>query len=172
MEAHPPLLRGLGMTTAIAPGRLLLVDDDEEACRLLGEVLEREGYGVVRALSVEEALIAVGRQGPFDAVLTDLRMPGASGLDLLRAVRSQDPRALVFVLTAFGAATAAGEAIRAGAYDFISKPYDLPPLRRASARARGRRLLTPPPPPAPAPGRAGGAPVIVGHSPGIIEVMK
>ena len=161
------------MTTAIAPGRLLLVDDDEEACRLLGEVLEREGYGVVRALTVEEALVAVGREGPFDAVLTDLRMPGTSGLDLLRAVRSRDPRALVFVLTAFGDATAAGEAIRAGAYDFISKPYDLSALRRAIAQALERRHLTPPPAPVPATGRpGGGAPVIVGHSPGIIEVMK
>ena len=77
----------------------------------------------------------------FDAVLTDLRMPGASGLDLLKAVRSRDPRSLVFVLTAFGDAGAAGEAIRAGAYDFISKPYDLPTLRAAIAQALERRLI-------------------------------
>ncbi|HEV8355620.1 MAG TPA: sigma-54 dependent transcriptional regulator [Gemmatimonadales bacterium] len=160
------------MTATAAPGRLLLVDDDEEACRLLGEVLAREGYGVVRALSVEEALAALGGQGPFDAVLTDLRMPGSSGLDLLRAVRSRDPRALVFVLTAFGDATAAGEAIRAGAYDFISKPYDLPTLRRAIAQALERRHLAPPPAPPAATGPGAGAPVIVGHSPAIIEVMK
>ena len=82
--------------------RLLVVDDDEEALRLLAEVLEREGYTVVRALTVEQALRALDGATPFDAVLTDLRMPGASGLDLLREVRSRDPRSLVFVLTAEG----------------------------------------------------------------------
>src|SRR6185436_20109794 len=77
------------MSQGNGPERLLLVDDDEEACRLLGEVLEREGYQVVRALSVEQALDALEQQGPFDAVLTDLRMPGASGLDLIRAARAR-----------------------------------------------------------------------------------
>ena len=118
------------MTTLPSPGpaRLLLVDDDEEACRLLAEVLEREAYDVVPALSADEALAKVEEAGPFDAVLTDLRMPDKSGLDLLRVLRQRDPGALVLVLTAFGDAAAAGEAIRAGAYDFISKPYDLAAL--------------------------------------------
>lgn len=160
------------MTTPAGPARLLLVDDDEEACRLLGEVLEREGYSVARALSTHDALHTLNADGPFDAVLTDLRMPEASGLDLLRAIRARDPRALVFVLTAFGDAATAGEAIRAGAYDFISKPYDLPALRTAIAQALERRHLAP---------RAGGDtprpqsqlnPSVVGHSPAIIEVMK
>ena len=65
---------------------VLLVDDDEAACRLLAEVLERDGYRVAAALSVEEALAKLEREGPFDAVLTDLRMPERSGLDLLRAL--------------------------------------------------------------------------------------
>ena len=151
--------------------RLLLVDDDEEACRLLSEVLEREGHEIVRALSVEAALRELDRSEPFDAILTDLRMPGASGLDLLRVARHRDPRALVFVLTAFGDAAAAGEAIRAGAYDFISKPYDVARLRLGLAQALERRRLTP---------SSGAEPVrsgeseaaIIGHSPAIIEVMK
>jgi len=151
--------------------RLLLVDDDAEACRLLGEVLEREGYQVARALSVDEALTALDREAGFDALLTDLRMPGASGLDLIRAVRKRDPHALVFVLTAFGDAAAAGEAIRAGAYDFISKPYDLPALRGAIAQALERRRQTPPAPGTPGPAEAA-RPVLIGHSPAIIEVMK
>ncbi len=157
-----------------SPGsaRLLVVDDDEEALRLLAEVLEREGYTVVRALTVEQALRALDAAPPFDAVLTDLRMPGASGLDLLREVRSRDPRSLVFVLTAFGDANAAGEAIRAGAYDFISKPYDLPTLRAAIAQALERRHLTPEPASASEGRTELRRPVVVGHSPGIIEVMK
>jgi two-component system response regulator HydG len=157
--------------------RLLLVDDDEEACRLLAEVLEREAYVVVPALSADEALLKVDEVGPFDAVLTDLRMPHKSGLDLLRVLRERDPGALVLVLTAFGDAAAAGEAIRAGAYDFISKPYDLAALRETLARSLGRRRLAglrrdtgaeagldPAAPTA--------APALVGHSPAIIEVMK
>ena len=157
-----------------SPGsaRLLVVDDDEEALRLLAEVLEREGYTVVRALTVEQALRALDAAPPFDAVLTDLRMPGASGLDLLREVRSRDSRSLVFVLTAFGDANAAGEAIRAGAYDFISKPYDLPTLRAAIAQALERRHLTPEPALASEGRTELRRPVVVGHSPGIIEVMK
>jgi DNA-binding NtrC family response regulator len=128
--------------SAPSPGhaRLLLVDDDEEACRLLAEVLERS-RSVVPALSADEALTKVEDAGPFDAVLTDLRMPEKSGLDLLRVLRERDPGALVLVLTAFGDATAAGEAIRAGAYDFISKPYDIAALRETLSRSLGRRRL-------------------------------
>ena len=166
------------MTTLPSPrhARLLLVDDDEEACRLLAEVLEREAYEVVPALSADEALAKVEQAGPFDAVLTDLRMPEKSGLDLLRVLRERDPGALVLVLTAFGDATAAGEAIRAGAYDFISKPYDLAALRETLARSLGRRKLAGlrrdgGTEPASAAGSAGG-PALVGHSPAIIEVMK
>jgi DNA-binding NtrC family response regulator len=166
------------MTTVQSPGpaRLLLVDDDEEACRLLAEVLEREAYDVVPALSADEALAKVEQAGPFDAVLTDLRMPNKSGLDLLRVLRQRDPGALVLVLTAFGDAAAAGEAIRAGAYDFISKPYDLAALRETLARSLGRRKLASlqrEPAPRPAAGEsASGGPALVGHSPAIIDVMK
>jgi two-component system response regulator HydG len=161
----------------VPPARLLLVDDDEAACRLLAEVLEREAYRVVTALSADEALAALDQPVPFDAILTDLRMPAKSGLDLLRIVRERDPGALVLVLTAFGDAAAAGDAIRAGAYDFISKPYDIAALRETLARALGRRRLAsvrrehadgPP-----TDGSSGHAePALVGHSPAIIQVMK
>ena len=66
-----------------AASRLLLVDDDEAALTLLAEVLERDAYEVETALSVDEAIGKLQRGGPFDAVLTDLRMPVASGLDLV-----------------------------------------------------------------------------------------
>ncbi len=91
--------RGHQMSAPPAQARLLLVDDDEAACRMLGEVLERESYTVLRALSVRDALALYDREGPFDAVLTDLRMPEASGLDLLAAIRQRQPEALVLVLT-------------------------------------------------------------------------
>jgi DNA-binding NtrC family response regulator len=159
-----------------AEASVLLVDDDEAACRLLAEVLERDGYRVASALSVDEALAKLDREGPFDAVLTDLRMPERSGLDLLKTVRERVPDALVLVLTAFGDAAAAGEAIRAGAYDFVSKPYDIAALRETLARALGRRRLAS----ASRERRStalrsstterGGS--LVGHSLAIIEVMK
>jgi DNA-binding NtrC family response regulator len=155
--------------------RLLLVDDDEAACRLLSEVLEREAYRVVSALSADEALSKLDEEGPFDAILTDLRMPRKSGLDLLRVVRGRDPEALVLVLTAFGDAAAAGEAIRAGAYDFISKPYDISTLRETLGRALGRRRLVrrrSQPTEVIAGGDEPGGLALVGHSPAIIDVMK
>jgi DNA-binding NtrC family response regulator len=156
-------------------GRILLVDDDEPACRMLAEVLERESYGVVQAHSVAEGRHHLEVHGPFQAVLTDLRMPGASGLDLLRHVREHYPDTLVLVLTAFGDAAAAGEAIRAGAYDFISKPYELAALRATLARALERRKLLSQSREA-APIRVEGAEfgegILVGNSPAIIEVMK
>jgi DNA-binding NtrC family response regulator len=165
------------MTTATMESpRLLLVDDDEAACRLLSEVLERENYRIERALSVGEGLAKLDGEGPFDAVLTDLRMPGASGLDLLKTVRERDANAIVIVLTAFGDATTAGDAIRAGAHDFISKPYDIGELRMVLGRALERRRLQP--------SKAESLAVVpralrdepetdlVGHSPAIIGVMK
>ena len=164
----------MAVSVALSP-RLLLVDDDEAACRLLSEVLERESYHIVRALSASEGLAKLGREGPFDAVLTDLRMPGSSGLDLLRVVRERDPNAIVIVLTAFGDAGTAGEAIRAGAHDFISKPYDIGELRLVLSRAFERRRLQVPrtdEPFRPGDGRQEQDPELVGHSPAIIGVMK
>jgi DNA-binding NtrC family response regulator len=157
--------------TAEGTARLLLVDDDEAACRLLSEVLERDSYRVVSALSADEAITKLEAEGPFDAVLTDLRMPQKSGLDLLRFLRNRDPEALVLVLTAFGDAAAAAEAIRAGAYDFISKPYDISRLRETLGRALGRRRLARQPVGSAA-SDVGDSLALVGHSPAIIDVMK
>jgi DNA-binding NtrC family response regulator len=158
-------------------GRVLIVDDDAAACRLLAEVLDREGYDVATATSVADAMALVEEQGLFDAVVTDLRMPAASGLDLLRDLRERDPDALVIVVTAFGDATVTAEAIHAGAYDFISKPYDLAAVRATVTRAVERRHLAlrerersarrPERPAA-----RSDVPLLVGRSPAIIEVVK
>ena len=164
----------MAISVALSP-RLLLVDDDEAACRLLSEVLERESYQIVRALSASEGLAKLGREGPFDAVLTDLRMPGSSGLDLLRVVRERDPNAIVIVLTAFGDAGTAGEAIRAGAHDFISKPYDIGELRLVLSRALERKRIQvsrSDEPSGSSDGRREQELELVGHSPAIIGVMK
>jgi len=152
--------------------RILVVDDDAAAARLLTEVLTREGYEVTTALSVADAVKALEDGARFDATLTDLRMPGASGLDLVAELRKRDPAAIVLVLTAFGNAQAAAEAIARGAYDFVSKPVDLAQLRLALARALERRRLE-------VENRAlrrrevdGEPERIVGQSPQMIELMK
>ena len=151
---------------------ILVVDDDAPAARMLTEVLTREGYAVTMALSVQEAVAALDSGARFDAALTDLRMPGASGLDLVRELKARDPAAIVLVLTAFGNAQAAAEAIARGAYDFVSKPVDLAQLRFALARALERRRLE-------VENRAlkrreveGEPERIVGRSPQMIELMK
>jgi two-component system response regulator HydG len=157
-----------------APASILVVDDDAPAARLLAEVLTREGYQVTTALSVAEAVAALDGGARFDAALTDLRMPGASGFDLVRELKARDPEAIVLVLTAFGTAQAAGEAIAGGAYDFVSKPVDLNALRLALGRALERRRLE-------IENRAlkvrakdadpvGGR--VVGNSPQMIDIMK
>ncbi len=161
------------------PGRLLLVDDDEAALRLLAEVLEREAYGVETAQSVDEAKAKLAGHGPFDAVVTDLRMPVASGLDLVSYVRRRDPDAVLLVLTAFGDAAAAAEAIRAGAHDLINKPFDIDALRGTIGRALERRRMAiahrgeqARGEPAPVAEGDQERSLIVGHSPGIIAAMK
>jgi DNA-binding NtrC family response regulator len=158
-------------------GRLLLVDDDEAALRLLAEVLEREAYEVETARSVDEAVAKLHGQRQFDAVVTDLRMPVASGLDLINHVREHDPDVVLLVLTAFGDATATAEAIRAGAHDLINKPYDIEALRSTIARALERRRVAmlhrlEPEPVEPRAAEDGAPPLIVGHSPGIIAAVK
>ncbi len=158
-------------------GRLLLVDDDEAALKLLAEVLERESYGVETAQSVDEAVAKLRGHGPFDAVVTDLRMPVASGLDLVTYVREHDPDAVLLVLTAFGDATATAEAIRSGAHDLINKPYDIEALRTTIARALDRRrmAMTHRLEQVPAGAVTAGdvaAPPLIGHSPGLIAAVK
>jgi len=162
--------------TDATPAHVLVVDDDAPAARLLAEVLAREGYAVTTALSVAEAVAALEGGARFDAALTDLRMPGASGFDLVRELKARDPEAIVLVLTAFGSAQAAAEAIAAGAYDFVSKPVDLTALRFTLARAleRHRLALENRSLRRRAKGPLGeeGATHIVGHSPAMIELMK
>jgi DNA-binding NtrC family response regulator len=104
---------------------ILVVDDEEAIVEELGRFLERRGHGVVGAGGVGAALSALERQGPFDVVLTDLRMPAGSGLDVLRACRAlpRPPLALVMSGHADGA-----EAVRAydeGASHVFAKPVPL-----------------------------------------------
>ncbi|MCA9622626.1 MAG: response regulator, partial [Myxococcales bacterium] len=99
---------------------VLVVDDDQEMCRLLQSGLEKLDVETVTATSSEQALRLFSERD-FDAVLTDLRMGGRTGIELCRAINEQRPDVPVVVMTAFGSLEAATQAIRAGAYDFVTK---------------------------------------------------
>src|SRR4051794_4074821 len=99
---------------------VLVVDDDESLRRITQMQLEDAGYTASTAASGEEALRMIEEDAPA-LVITDLKMPGMSGLELLRKVREQHPHTAVLVVTAFGTVQTAVAAIKAGAYDYITK---------------------------------------------------
>jgi len=100
---------------------VLVVDDDEFALRGIARALGGESYQVVTATSGSEALDLL-KQDSFDLVLTDLKMPGVDGLDILRQARELVPQAMVLILTGYASVDSAIEALREGAYDYLVKP--------------------------------------------------
>jgi len=118
--------------------RILITDDDVASCQLFAKVLKAEGYTVNWAHSGEEALERLQSACP-DLLLTDVRLPGMSGLEVTRAVRAHDPSLPVIVMTGFGSMETAVEAIREGAFDYISKPMNLEELKATVARASAQR---------------------------------
>ncbi len=109
-------------------GRLLIVDDDQAARDSLGEALAREGYSAMLAASGEEAL-NLGREREFDVVLTDLRMMGIDGLRVVREFKKLRPETALIVMTGFASMETVVDAVSAGAYDYISKPFRLDQMR-------------------------------------------
>lgn len=120
--------------------RLLVVDDDAAAVESLREIFDREGFEVRTAGSGEEGLDIL-RGEDFGVVLADLRMPGMDGMDLLRAVKALRPDTEVVIMTAFGTIERAVEAMREGAYDFVTKPLKRPLVVRSVTRACEKNSL-------------------------------
>ena len=118
--------------------RILIVDDNLEMAETLAEHLEGRGYEVAVEGGGAAALTRVERE-PFDAVVTDLRMEEVDGLDLLVALKKRDPGLPVILMTAFGAIETAVEAIRRGAYHYLTKPFKLEELRTHLERALRER---------------------------------
>lgn len=117
-----------------------VVDDDDSVRGVLEAMLKELGYTVTTYDKAEEALNAY-RAAPPDVVVTDVRMPGMSGLDLTRAMLEADSRCIVMILTGFPSIPDAVEAIRAGATDFLSKPVRMEELRVRMERALESRVL-------------------------------
>jgi two-component system response regulator RegA len=111
---------------------ILLVDDDEVLRERLAQAIRARGYEVRTAGSAEEALREVARESPEMAVL-DLKMPGMSGLDLLKELRQQDPSTRVLMLTGYGSIATAVQAVREGAVGYLPKPADADEILAALA---------------------------------------
>jgi two-component system response regulator HydG len=122
------------------PATLLVADDDPAVRQSLERALTREGYTVVLAPDGQAALDRL-RQGGVDLLLSDLRMPGLTGLELLREVKSAVPDVDVILLTAFGTVEEAVTAMKDGAVDFLTKPFQRAQLIRVIRKALERREL-------------------------------
>ena len=121
-----------------APANSLLVVDDEPDLRTLYELtLVREGYAVETAGTVEDAWTLLGQQS-FSAVITDMRLPDGTGLELLQRLEATNRTEKTIVITAYGSAQGAVEALKCGAYDYLTKPVDLRQFRAVVASALGR----------------------------------
>ncbi|MGH9609524.1 MAG: sigma-54-dependent transcriptional regulator [Bryobacteraceae bacterium] len=114
--------------------RILVVDDDESLRRVTQVQLEQAGFQTQTAADGSEALAAL-QKAPVQLVITDLKMPGMSGLELLRRIRAEYPEVVVVVITAYGTVESAVEAMRAGAYDYITKPVHPEELELVAKRA-------------------------------------
>ncbi|HEX9948976.1 MAG TPA: sigma-54 dependent transcriptional regulator [Thermodesulfobacteriota bacterium] len=128
------------MTEKGDKGRILVVDDEPSMRTTLSILLKREGYRVSLAESGAEALPMLA-PGEYDMILTDLKMEGMDGIELLRHIKAVDPQAEVLIFTAYGTIASAVEAMKLGAYDYIGKPFDEEELLLKVARALERKAL-------------------------------
>ncbi len=144
----------------------LLVVDDEPDLRTLYELtLLREGYDVETAGTVEDAWLQL-KDRTYSAVITDMRLPDGTGLDLLRRLEEAGRREKAIVITAYGSAENAVEALKSGAYDYLTKPVDLKQFRAVVASALGRGAGSPTVNPASLPS-GGGTAAVASTAPGL-----
>jgi DNA-binding NtrC family response regulator len=138
-----PVLSPMPATPQIEPANflnLLIVDDERsirEACR---EVAQSLGYTAYVADSAEHAYRLLETQ-PFDSVLLDLRLPGAGGLDALRRIKERRPEAVVIVVTGYGTVQSAVQAMKNGAYDYVTKPFSVDELKMLLERVASHLRL-------------------------------
>jgi two-component system, NtrC family, response regulator AtoC len=124
------------------PARILVVDDDQSSRDLLARILATDGHRVVELSDGSEAIAAIGGpEGPPDLVVSDIRMAETDGMQVIDAYRQRAPDTAVILVTAFGNIDGALEAIRRGAVDYISKPYDVDAIKVVVSRALKQRSL-------------------------------
>jgi DNA-binding NtrC family response regulator len=120
--------------------RILVVDDEKQVADVLVDYLSNLGYQTVAAYSGYDALSKF-KDGDFQLIITDLKMPEMDGMELLEAAKRLDKQVVVVVITGHGTIESAVEAIKKGAYDFISKPFKMEELEIIVNRALERHAL-------------------------------
>ena len=120
--------------------QILIIDDEKSLLDLLTAVFKKEGYAVRTALSVAKGLETLERE-PIDLIISDIKMPQMSGLDLLKRVKEMQPELPIVLITAFGSISQAVEALKAGALDYVVKPFDVEELKIIVARGLEKRRL-------------------------------
>ncbi len=124
----------------MAGEKILIVDDEQGMRRLLTRVLSREGFEAVAVGDGEEALRELAT-GDFDLAVLDIQMPGMTGLELLEEIKAFNPALPTIMITAYGTVESAVKALRAGAYDYITKPFETDEIKLTVGKALERERL-------------------------------
>jgi DNA-binding NtrC family response regulator len=148
---------------------LLLVDDEESICWGLAKLCQELGHTSATAASAEEAIALADRHRP-DLVILDIRLPGMDGLSAMQRLRELAPEAPIIVMTAFGSLETAVTAVRNGAFEYLTKPFDLDAATSIIRRALERRAGQSPLPPQAEPGSLAGE--LLGSSAAMQQVFK
>jgi len=125
----------------MSKGRILITDDEKDIRELLRDFLENEGYECQLAANAFEALEKFASEEQFDIVMSDIRMPGKSGLELLEEIKQVDPDVMVIMISAVKDIESAITAMEKGAYDYVSKPFKLNEVSFAASKALEKRRL-------------------------------
>lgn len=120
--------------------RILVVDDEDQVVQIFRDLLTQQGYEVVSCDNGDDAITTV-TTGRFDLVLTDINLPGVDGLEVVRAAKAADKDTVVILITGYASTTTAIDALRQGAYDYITKPFDLWETAKAIERGLESRNL-------------------------------
>jgi len=134
-SSHPPVA-GLG-----AVPRILVVDDEQHMCDVCTRILQRGGYDVVATSDPKAAVWTLRSDQRFDLLLTDIKMPEMSGLDLAHIARDRDPAIAIIIMTGFASMENLHQSVQRGVADFIFKPFELEHLRLAVDQALHKRLI-------------------------------
>lgn len=129
------------IATATPKARILVVDDEVQVVHIFLDLLTQQGYQVESCDNGDDAILKV-TTGKYDLVLTDINLPGVDGLEVIRAAKAADKDTCVILITGYASTTTAIDALRQGAYDYITKPFDLWETAKAIERGLESRSLT------------------------------
>ena len=107
----------------MAPQRIMLIDNEEGLCRMMEAVLKDQGY-LVKSFTRPVQAIAEFSAGDYDLIISDIKMPEMDGLEVLQHVRNRDPEVPIIMITAYATVEMSIQALRRGAYDMLTKPFE------------------------------------------------